>query len=250
MKTLVYRATCLTNLHMGSGDFNYSVIDLEVEKDPVMEVPVMNSSSVKGALKDHYDMLEKKKETPQIFGDFSTAGGYRFLSGDMLARPLRVSEGNVAWVLATSPSVIQTFLNKAKAFGWNPPVDEKIPEFEENQILTGSTVTEVEGLKVERKASEFLNYLLDTENWVLMSHDKLKQFDLPVQAHNVLDEDGKSQNLWYEENVPHESVFGLIILPTDNVLEDYLKEYPVVQFGAGASTGYGFMRLERLVGKK
>lgn len=52
MSAKLYRLTCLTNLHMGSGEANYEVIDLEVERDPVLGEPTMNASGVKGALRD------------------------------------------------------------------------------------------------------------------------------------------------------------------------------------------------------
>ena len=37
----VFKIRCLTNLHVGSGDINYNIVDKEVEKDPVTGVPVI-----------------------------------------------------------------------------------------------------------------------------------------------------------------------------------------------------------------
>ena len=37
MKTVFYKIDCLTNLHVGSGEVNYNIIDNEVEKDAVTD---------------------------------------------------------------------------------------------------------------------------------------------------------------------------------------------------------------------
>jgi CRISPR-associated protein Cmr4 len=56
-------------------------------------------------------------------------------------------------------------------------------------------------------------------------------------------DNGESQNLWYEEFVPRESVFGIIILsPDKDGMFDTFKEKlhnKVVQLGGNATVGYG-----------
>ena len=48
MKTLIYQVRCLTNMHVGSGDTAYNIIDNEIEKDPVLNnTAVINPSGVK-----------------------------------------------------------------------------------------------------------------------------------------------------------------------------------------------------------
>ena len=54
MNAIVYKITCVTNLHVGSGEANFDVIDNTVEKDPVTELPTINSSGVKGALRQYF----------------------------------------------------------------------------------------------------------------------------------------------------------------------------------------------------
>ena len=54
MKTAFYQITCLTELHMGSGENNFHIIDKTVERDPVTQYPMMNASGVKGALLEHF----------------------------------------------------------------------------------------------------------------------------------------------------------------------------------------------------
>ena len=74
---------------------------------------------------------------------------------------------------------------------------------------------------------------------------------LPVLARNQLD-NGISNNLWYEEVVPHDSVFYFAVLSNgedtgDKVLESFdraVKDTRLFQFGGSATVGYGLTLLE------
>ena len=52
MNIAFYKIECLTNLHVGSGEINYNIVDNEVEKDAITNLPVIHASGVKGALRD------------------------------------------------------------------------------------------------------------------------------------------------------------------------------------------------------
>lgn len=260
MNVMFYKATCLTNLHMGSGDVNYDVVDLEVERDPVLGEPTMNASGVKGALRDHCKDKMEKKVWLSVFGSDtnekdkalkelgSRQGSYHFLSGDLIARPVRVSDGSVSYVLATTPELLNHVGSKLEAFGKKNPF-VGVPAAKKDVVLTGGSSTEIEGIKAEKVSCKALDDFFKTSNWAIMTPEALASIDLPVMAHNVL-EDGISKNLWYEQYVPHESVFGILVIPPDGdtAFEDVIKEHSVVQFGAGATTGCGFTKLEKWEG--
>lgn len=252
MKIDVYRLTCLTNLHMGSGDVNYSIIDQEVERDPVLGEPTMNATGVKGALRDYFEDKKMDKEViNRIFGTKAekgietTPGTYKFFNADLLARPVRVSEGSCSYVMAASWDMLENLTRKLKAFR----VEGCLPDYDlkkQDGIVGGGDVSGVEGNPVSQKnkANDFMKKLLGTDNWVVMNGKALSEISLPVQAHNVL-ENGKSQNLWYEELVPHESVFLLMIAYPGEKSELEL-DGKVVQFGANASTGCGYVEMKKL----
>jgi len=262
MRIEFYRLTCLTNLHMGSGNTNYSVIDLEVERDPVLGEPTMNASGVKGALRDaceekakacmEEDKKEKKLKTiEKMFGSKENGdipGSCKFFSGDLLARPVRVSKGKGSYVLATSPGQLKYVIGKLNAFGIGDLKEEDIPRIEESEtVITGQDCGEIEGIRAVKMPCKLIERLVGTENWVLMPDEYLHSISLPVLAHNVL-KDGKSNNLWFEEVVPHQSIFGLLIGYPDNTdisLESLLDGDLIVQFGAGASTGCGFIKMQK-----
>ena len=88
--------------------------------------------------------------------------------------------------------------------------------------------------------------------WIFASAElSPRMLPLPVSARNQLD-NGISQNLWYEEVVPHETVFYLAVLsngtmPGDQALESFdkvIKADKLFQFGGNATIGYGLTMLE------
>ena len=209
MKAHLYKMTCLTNLHVGNGDVNYSIIDNEVEKDPVTGEAMIPSSGVKGALKV---FAEEKgfSEIAKVFGnEQDNPGTYKFLSAGLLARPVRITEGKGAFKMCYSPTMKQVY----------------------NDLCEGL------GISFGKK--------IYASNWEEKSD--LEKESLPVAARNSLDEKGISKNLWYEEYVPHHSVFYLVIItPGSDNLMDELLDGSVVQFGANASIGYGLMKIEKV----
>jgi len=54
MKYELYKITAMTNMHVGSGDMNFGVIDKLVQRDSLTGYPVIYSSSLKGALREFF----------------------------------------------------------------------------------------------------------------------------------------------------------------------------------------------------
>ena len=238
--------TCITNLHVGNGDVNYSIIDNEVEKDPVFGEAVIPSSGVKGALLSYV-----KKETEmdaktrnEIFGhetkDGSQGGTYKFLSAGLLGRPVRVSKGEGAYALATTTEIQNSFHQLCRDLG----SAQDLTEMKEENVTNRKGIEAVEGIEVGQAE---LPMFFGNEPWVILSSANMRSIRLPVVARNALNEKGESKNLWYEEFVPHKSVFYLIIITPneENKLDEYING-KIVQFGANASIGYGLMKIERM----
>ena len=64
MKTItdLYVLRCITNLHAGSGDSNYGIVDKEVQRDPVDTFPIVHSTSLKGAFREQFDAFKEDGE--------------------------------------------------------------------------------------------------------------------------------------------------------------------------------------------
>ncbi len=269
MKTELYIISTLSNLHVGSGDINFGVVDNQVQRDEVSNLPIIHSSGLKGAFREHFEEIgDSAKMVNYIFGSQSTAektqaGAYSFFEAQLLSRPIR--SNTKAYFSATSPSVIDDFLNTIENF--NIAFDQELKDelkklstlnptkpliFEDisNTILEDSEA-EYKELDVS-KLEELLG-----KDIALFSDKDFKLLDLPVIARNKL-ENGLSQNLWYEEVVPKKSKFFFVIGKPTNIEESDYKEKikgfdnrfenegEIVQFGGNKSIGYGFCRVKKV----
>ncbi|MCC8074701.1 MAG: RAMP superfamily CRISPR-associated protein [Clostridiales bacterium] len=243
MNVKLFKLKCLTNLHVGNGDVNFNVVDNEVEKDPINHYPIINASGVKGALRDFFAGKNVAQATiDQIFGakpkkdddaSDSSAGQVKLLSAWMLARPLRATAGSAAYYLVTTPAAVGQFRNITEALGVPCGLSDakELPE-------------SLSHLEAENRS---LNkwYTFDDEALFEMSEADFRDISLPVTARNSTGTVNK-QNLWYEEFVPHESVFYFFAVSDDReLLETFAKELDgeVVQFGGHASIGCGLCKV-------
>lgn len=283
MNAYFYRITCITNLHVGSGEENYSVVDNEVERDPVTSMPTVFSSGIKGALREHFESIwgEKDERITSIFGSSpkvsrvsndsdsipkTTPGSFKFLNALLAARPVRVSAGSAAYAMAAGVDQLNEILALAAAVSVQFICDYSTNTrvalgADKNTFYSDSTdvAGEVEGFPVRSLPNGFdrtvLGMISEPESSVpivIASAETLRDIPLPVVAHNYL-ESGVSKNLWYEEYVPYNSVFfTAIIVPVDKVVEFEAFNKKLcegcVQLGANASLGYGLCRFE-LIGQ-
>lgn len=254
MKIEFYKIECLTNLHVGSGEVNYNIVDNEVEKDAVTGLPVIHASGIKGALRDTFKKILKYDDINKIFGDIGKnniafEGTHKFLDAILVARPMRV------WMSATKASIpvvtvasVNNFIDKMNAFSANSLGLKRIPDidFGDFSFLTScSENISVENEKTGKLSADLLDTLAPLKTFLGSDFAIAKTFegyDLPVIARNCLQ--GNS-NLWYEEVVPHGSVlFFAVIYPNDTAAE--LAFPSVVQFGGNASIGCGFTKVTNI----
>ena len=247
MNLFVYKMECLTNLHVGSGDFNYGVVDNEVERDCLSGNPVIHASGIKGALRD---MAEKqKKNVKYIFGDIgdnkeSKKGAYKFFDAQLLSRPLRVNGSeSISYISVTTPEIINNFIDTLNDFGVANTLKKIKVDFSNtkkfysniNNIYIESDEAAYKTVEIPADVKETLDAILGG-NYALVN--SLADYKLPVIARNKL---GENKNLWYEEFVPHHSVFYMMIMCEDAVVDlDFSKP---VQFGGNSSIGYGYTKI-------
>lgn len=256
MANHLFKIECLTNLHVGSGDINYNIIDNEVEKDAVTGYPIIHSSGVKGALREHASKNKfKGNESAEVAifgqksgsGDIST-GTYKFLDANFISRPMRVINGEIASIPVISIDAINDFLHKITAFGCNIFGIEKVdmPDFKENRFLSNVSNIRVEGEStgdVPQEIAQQLAKLKDIIGEKYAIAERINDYDLPVVARNQLD-NGESKQLWYEEVVPHGSVFYTIIITPENEMELELRD--IIHLGGHETIGYGFTKFTEL----
>lgn len=286
MKANFYRIKCVTNMHMGSGDINFNIVDNEVQRDPVTGYPTMFSSGVKGALRQHFANHDKVvelfgsdiKESDSNGKSGSTPGKLKFLSGNLLFLPVRASKGDQAYYMVTTKSLLMQFESlyqtvMGEEYFGNDRLDKIVEgntygnadaEVDGLKTSNGNTAEEVDGLKTsnEKLDDQLYKFLkekmsMDVNKIVIMKESDLRKINLPVLARNQL-ENGISQNLWYEEVVPHEAIFYTAVLSDgthsgDAALaefDEYIKNNNLVQFGGNATIGYGLTQITKMSDKE
>ncbi len=253
MNISFYKLECITNLHVGSGDENFNIVDSEVEKDPVTGLPIIGASGVKGALRE---VVTAQDETlaNEIFGtrgDRETVGGgtHKFFDACLIARPMRVSgSAEFASIPVVTVASVNHFLSMLSVFGQNPYGFETIeaPDFDGKAFLTNVPEIRVEDEETGLLTGTVLDKLMKLkdmigENFALAA--TFDGYDLPIMARNLL-QNGISKNLWFEEFVPHGSVLFFAVMAPDDV--QMMEMPPIVQFGGNSSIGYGFSKLTKL----
>ena len=174
----IIKMECITNLQVGTGEVNYNLIDNEVERDPVTGYPTINSSGVKGALREyfaHQDAL--KGEVDELFGKegkgevSSTPGKLKILGADLVAMPVRASAGDAAYYLVTTDDMLKKLVSNYQIFlGKAPVLSEKSTNGRcaEGYVLTAAKT-------------------LWEKELHLLSQKDFRELSLPVMARNCLD---------------------------------------------------------------
>lgn len=236
-KYRMYMIETLSNMHVGSGDTNFGVVDNLIQRHPVTSVPIIHSSGMKGALLDYFTReggvdLEKlfggkiDLNSDETNGKLAFSPGHLiFFEANMLTLPLRANYG--VYYNCTSLSIILEYLDQLKTFGGkNAEVDElekylKTFPTESADFLyfKGNSELEIEDYTkrkmqviddsnkpVEKLIKKYLNTNIST--LAIFKEDIFKRIcesSIPVVARNQINDDGTSGNLFYEEILPRKT---------------------------------------------
>jgi len=244
-----YLIQCITNLHVGSGDSEYDIIDKAVQRDPVTKYPTINASSLKGGLREHFEKKWEKasEKVNAVFGkedtNDSATGSHIFLNADLIALPVRCTQNQFAlsfdkkladFINAKAQTIIGKNIfslgvdgTRDKLYGTNDS-----NSYAEDYQLTGTEFSNPFNFEQEIIKEQFATFQTD--------HFEQLAKNLPVIARNKV---GDDKNLWYEEIVPHQTIF-LTFIGTDeeNNEFDTVLTSDLIQIGANASVGYGLCK--------
>lgn len=258
MKAYIYQIEAISNLHAGSGEANEGVIDNLVQRDSVTGLPLINASSLKGALREHFKGQDKEL-IKHIFGSEANdpkerkVGAYRFFDARLLAIPVRSDKA--PYLMATSAMVLQDYLRTLELFGLPVNNDlaqlaQQAPEVPQVANLTYDQAR-IEDLEKPAACGPLngLSAWLGNAGVLLPDADFRTLCDndhLPVFARNYLN-NGQSENLWYEQVLPRFSRLYFVVLVPDG--DAQFRQFnahitrSLVQIGANATVGYGYCRL-------
>jgi CRISPR-associated protein Cmr4 len=285
----------LTPAHPGTGQA-VGTVDLPVQRESHSGLPVIQGSGVKGAWRDRREAGGQRAD-PLVLAAFGPptgqaheyGGALAFTDARLLAFPVRSAAGLVAWV--TSPMVWSRFVRDAGLAGGSPP---PAPAVSREQalasggacILDGSLVLEAYRFAgaVDDGARACAEWLRDreavdpamadflVERLVFVEDEVLRDLTVhgaEVVARIALSEEtgttsGRGGNLWYEELVPSETLFYLLVLASDARVQLNGRRYSareiidvvavddgeVVQLGGEATVGRGLFRARMLGGEE
>jgi len=251
---------CRSNLHVGSGNENYGVIDKAVQRDAASRLPVIHGSGLKGALREHFN---GEAFVSHVFGSSpkeddpnkkSKAGNYNFHDGWLIGYPVRSNV--LPFFTATTPQIVQELLDHCRDFrvDLKPELARLLQELarisNENPVVfhqpnfKDTPEIILEDWMAENDPNEFTKDDLTAleaifgKNLAVLPFQKFQELtdNLPVIARNYL-ENGQSANLWYEEVVPRGSRFYTFI----EAKKMYADFNPTGRFqlGGNATVGNG-----------
>ena len=273
MKTELYVISAYSNMHVGSGEMNFGVIDNLIQRDVVTGLPAINSSSLKGALREYFKNIENVGEmVTDIFGSESRGqnaeqlkqGKFRFFEAKLLSIPVRCDKG--PYLRATSCEVLKELLTNITEFALQlDGLQEELRQLLEalhpeaggpfvlNKELEDGYIEDFD-LRATfydyRQPIDCIQKLLGNRFVILHNTDFSRLCDndhLPVMARNNLN-NGESKNLWYEQIIPRFTHFYFVVMKDGkyvNSFDEHLSE-KLIQIGANATIGYGYSRIQKI----
>ncbi len=280
MKTYLYGLLAESSIHPGAGRSS-GFVDLPVAREAATDYPVIVGSSMKGALlgagrdretnpDDRRFLFGSAELVEGDSGDSGGAGGLLISDARLVLLPVRSLTSQFMWV--TCPHLIERFLRDCRRsrvsladsdfdFGALGTDDGESPRYlgvdsgdlflEERQFAHAGPLPKgltmiLKPLILHGKQPDVRSRLDD--QLVVVSDESFAWFaryGLSVNARNVLDEQTKtSKNLWYEETLPPDSLFYLVLAERSNgALEKAQKLFegmPYLQVGGNETVGQGW----------
>lgn len=220
-------------------DEESSAISEEVDATTGEEEDSAAGEDASASSKDKTVQLSKKAG--------SIPGSLKFLTAQMLGRPARASQGRQAYYMVTTKLALEQLCTIGKALGCMPSFNPQDLSATINYRSPQELVA-VEGYPVNKalpNSGDFIgisNYLRRRfkEDFLILSDETFRKLPLPVLARNQL-ENGESKQLWYEEYVPHKSIFWFAVIGSAEDLKEFDDKVKdkLIQFGGNASIGCG-----------
>lgn len=251
-----YMIETLTNMHVGSGDTHFGIVDNLIQRNPVTNVPVIHSSGLKGSLREYFvEPKLSKDEIRDLFGAdveegineksdqfTNTPGHLIFFEANMLTLPLRsnqnvyyncISEEVLLDYLKFMKDFVKHDLNfdelkiflRTMAFGthdfyyFNEAADLEIEDYTKSKKYDSTVPDSI-------KTFFFQYCKLDIEHLAFFDStifSRICKESIPVIARNYIKPDGTSGNLFYEEVLPRKTTL-YFILGYDSYLNQKDKE--------------------------
>ncbi len=265
-----------TFIHPGSTQ-NQDAIDLPVARERSSGFPFIAGSSMKGAWLDFIEQSESEHwhqdAIDQVFGKQEGAGQLLFFDARLILLPVRSLADSYKWV--TCPLVLERLTRDLTRAGVRlaAALPDKMPSVAAGCYWGEPVTGELNKLYLEERGFKcnpesgfddwvlVLKSLIDckaanervSKQLAILSDEDFAWFAtnaLPIQARNVLDEKKQSQNLWYEEALPPDTLMYSLISQRGSqpqqAMENFiatLENRPYLQVGANETVGQGWFHV-------
>ncbi|MDP5134274.1 MAG: type III-B CRISPR module RAMP protein Cmr4 [Paraglaciecola sp.] len=272
--------TAQTFIHAGASS-SEAAIDLPIQREAHTDWPVIFGSGMKGALRSHFEALAlQQNDINAIFGPDTNnaaehAGALLVSDARLVLLPVRSMTSHVKWV--SCPAVLKRLQKDLTRMGMTVLTLPDFSKISANKALSaqGSGAVYLEEFCFETQIAD-LNSVLElltflggedlktdfTQNLMIVSDDQFRllcRSAVPVQAHIAIDSATKTVKngaLWYEENLPPESLMYCCLACTSgrdqnktgaNELLTKLKtgfeQKGFMQVGGNLTTGMGWFQV-------
>ena len=257
---LIFSVRTHSPLHAGIGQ-SIGKVDLPIEREKHTEYPCVYATGLKGSLRS-YCKHNKISNITEIFGSEdgdSRTGGVVFTELKLLLFPVRSSEGSFKWV--TCNHVIERFKQNYKMV-YKTDCEFDFGHMVEHEPVVGKVEPDkhiiledfVFNLKQDNSDKKVLGYSL---NDIYVVDDKVFKYLVTnatqIIARNKLDDKKISDNLWYEEALPADSVLYSFVVPSIvgsgeiDVLKTAIMD-KIIQIGGNETVGYGICEFKEIEG--
>lgn len=256
-----------TSIHHGAGRSS-GIVDLPIAREAATDYPFIAGSSLKGALRDRARGLSHKNVSG-MFGEQDHAGALIVSDARLLLLPVRSLNGAYRWL--TCPLLLERYRRDlarcgllrtlpvvqvpkgegaASALGARDSGGSSTLYLEEREFsLVGECPSAVHDalaalIRHEDTRARIPKYV------VVIADDDFAWFcryAMPIQARNHLKEETKvSDNLWYEESLPPDTVLYSLTMSRDEDARNSLGELfpegdPYLQIGGNETVGQGWI---------
>ena len=259
-----------TFVHPGAGQTG-GAIDLPVAREAATDYPFVAGSSLKGALRDAVGWDLQSDDRDRVFGEQDRAGALLVSDARLLLLPVRSLTGAYRW--ATCPHLLERLARDGRRAGIGNPL-EAVPHIEEYRYVDASNASDGDKLYLEERSFEAMQaadwapaaadgwiemiggLISDAaarkrlaERLVLLNDHDFSWFarnGLAVHARNVLDEQKRSVNLWYEEALPPDTLMYAVLAERDSgsgaitAIHPTFERRPYLQVGGNETVGQGW----------
>jgi CRISPR-associated protein Cmr4 len=232
MDTRIFHLHALSALHVGVGQA-VGVVDLPIMRARASNLPIVPGSAIKGVLRDEFAdqaVIQKRLFGPESNVDNPHAGAIALGDAHLLVLPVRSLAGVTAFV--TCPFVLARYAADRKRANPNGPIPDPVTIDAEACLVGTSSVCKASATKVILEdldlaalpgADEWAQAIagqvhsdsewqkLFAEHFVIVADDVfsfLADTATEVRARIRINSSGVVERgaLWYEENLPAESV--------------------------------------------